>query len=288
MKNDLLKRTSLFSMYSGNLGFFVRSVGECHHFPPHRQRVKVASFGEIFWCISGYGLFESDNTCHQLNPDWVWYYPPGSLHSYRPGPEGFYYRWLTIDGPQAGTLFSALGIQPGATHVKRWPDQLFQDIQDNIRKPVRQLYILQEAFKILAAVSTPGHLKHSFHRPDLAAELKQIIDEEFNDPQLNVDILAARIGRHRVTAARIFQKRYGIALSAYLMEVRRREALNLLANTEIPLENLPELCGFSSKIYFYQVVKKITGKTPATLRRAAGSENCLQNRNKASAGDPFF
>jgi YesN/AraC family two-component response regulator len=84
---------------------------------------------------------------------------------------------------------------------------------------------------------------------------------------LNVDLLSARIDRHRVTAGRIFRKRYGITISDYLMQVRHKEALNLIINTDISPEQLPELCGFSSKTYFYQVIKKITGKTPETLRR---------------------
>ena len=271
-------------MYAGDLGFFVRSVGEFHSVPPRRQRVKTAQFGEIFWCISGCGLFELNGECHRLKPGWVWYYPPGSLHSYLPSPEGFHYRWLTIDGPQAGGLFSALGIHPGAVRVKNCPEELFRDIEENIRKPTRRLHILQEAFKILTAICAASHFEKSFRRPDLAAELKQIIDEEFDDPMLNVDLLAARIGRHRVTAGRMFRKRYGMTPSAYLMHVRRKEALNLLSDTEIPLEQLPELCGFSSKTYFCQTIKKITGQTPGTLRRT-GSRKQLDGEKSDPVPD---
>jgi len=255
-------------MYSGDLGFFVRSVGECHFAPPSRQRVKTVQFGEIFWCISGAGLFELNGSRHRLEPDCVWYYPPGSLHSYWPEPEGFHYRWLAIDGPQAGELFSALKISPGAAHVKKCPHELFLSIEENIRKPARQLHILQEAFKILTLITSPRHWDRRFHRPDLAAELKRIMDEEFDDPRLNVDLLSSRIGRHRVTAGRIFRKKYGITLSDYLMHLRCQEALHLLSDTAIPLEQLPGLCGFSSKTYFCQVVKKSTGKTPGFLRRS--------------------
>ena len=267
MKETLLINRFLFSRYSGDLGFYVRSIGEHLLYPPRHPRVKTIKFGEIFWGIAGCGLFEYNGEIHRLKPGWVWYYPPGSLHSFMPAEEGFHCRWLAIEGEQAGELFAALGIQPGMVKVGDCPDELFCNIEKNIRKPGRQLHILQEAFKILTIVSAPGQLKHLSVRRDLAAELKQIIDEEFDNPLLNVDQLSARIDRHRVTASRIFQKRYGITLSDYLMQMRHNEALNLIMNTDIPPEQLPELCGFSSKTYFYQVIKKITGKTPETLRR---------------------
>ena len=277
MKETLLMTTSFFSRYSGDLGFYVRSIGEHLLYPPRRPRVKTIQFGEIFWCIAGCGLFEHDGNIHQLLPGWVWYYPPGSLHAYLPADEGFHCRWLTIEGPMAGELFAALGIQPGAVKVGNCPSELFCNIEKNIRKPGRQLHILQEAFKILTEISAPGQLKHLSVRRDLAAELKQIIDEEFDNPILNVDLLASRIDRHRVTAGRIFRKRYGITISDYLMQVRHKEALNLIINTDISPEQLPELCGFSSKTYFYQVIKKITGKTPETLRRTEKIKRLTEN-----------
>jgi AraC-like DNA-binding protein len=277
MKETLLMTESLFSRYSGDLGFYVRSIGEHLLYPPLRPRVKTIQFGEIFWCIAGCGLFEHNGKIHQLSPGWVWYYPPGSLHAYLPGDEGFHCRWLTIEGPMAGELFAALGIQPGAVKVGNCPVELFCNIEKNIRKPGRQLHILQEAFKILTEVSAPGQLKHLSVRRDLAAELKQIIDEEFDNPMLNVDLLSARIDRMRVTAGRIFRKRYGITISDYLMQVRHKEAPNLIINTDISPEQLPELCGFSSKTYFYQVIKKITGKTPETLRRTEKIKRLTEN-----------
>lgn len=277
MKETLLINRFLFSRYSGDLGFFVRSIGEHLLYPPRRPRVKTIQFGEIFWCIAGCGLFEYNGEIHRVKPGWVWYYPPGSLHSLMPAEEGLHCRWLAIEGPVAGELFSALGIQPGATKVGNCPSELFSNIEKNIRKPGRQLHILQEAFKILTEVSTPGQLKHLSVRRDLAAELKQIIDEEFDNPALNVDLLSARIDRHRVTAGRIFRKRYGITISDYLMQVRHKEALNLIINTDISPEQLPELCGFSSKTYFYQVIKKITGKTPETLRRTEKIKRLTEN-----------
>ncbi len=266
-------RTALFSMYSGDLGFFVRSVGECRQYPPNHQRVKIAPFAQIFWCISGSGEFQLGGGCFRLKPGWVWYYPPGSLHSYVPDQEGFHYRWLTLDGPQAGNLFSALGISPGAMRAGSCPHEPFQNIEANIRKPARQMLILQEAFKILTDIRTPRRIRANSRRPDLAEELKRVVDEEFDDPQLNVDVLAARIDRHRVTAGRVFRSRYGINLSDYLINVRCQEALSLLSDTDIPPAQLPELCGFSSKTYFYRVIRKITGETPGELRQTRRKGN---------------
>ena len=65
----------IFTFYTGELDFYVRSVGTCDLAPGEDGRRKEADFSEIFWCISGSGRFlDSEGKEHVLLPGSVWYY----------------------------------------------------------------------------------------------------------------------------------------------------------------------------------------------------------------------
>ena len=117
-----------FAVIRGKTSFYVRSIGHFRLTPESPEEIKVADFGEIFWCIGGRGYFHRNGEIFTLLPNSVWYYPPGSLHKYYPGKPFFHYRWLTIEGPGAGGLFDGLRIQPGLNESGECPQELFSRI----------------------------------------------------------------------------------------------------------------------------------------------------------------
>lgn len=267
-----------FSLYAGDLGFYVRSIGHFHLHPDERERVKRANFGEIFWCLDGRGIFDwKDGRSHILRPGQVWYYPPGSLQSHRPWHSKFHYRWLSIDGPFTAQLFSAMGISPGITWCGDCPETLFTRIELGIQESKKQMDLLVDAFAILACIAGGGNSKRRIGSSQAARELS---DENFRDATLTVSKLACRLKRHRISLNRSFREAYGINLSEYIMSLRRQEALRLIRDSDLPLREVALCSGFSSAGYFIQSIRKITGMTPGELRKKTGQpppENFSKN-----------
>ena len=256
----------IFTFYTGELGFYVRSVGDFDLAPGVEARRKVAGFGEIFWCISGSGRFrDPDGIEHTLYPDQVWYYPPGSIHIYGAGGERFHYRWLTIDGPVASMLFEGLKIVPGINAAGRCPEEYFDRINALAHNPSRMPEMLADAFQILLKIVSPGNRKTG--KGTLAVQARDLIDSSFRDRNLNIETIADQLGCHRVSVARDFKMQYGIPISQYLYSRRSQEAFKLIRETAIPLREIPQLCGFTSISYLSRVIKKLTGGTPGELRR---------------------
>lgn len=260
---------SNFSFYTGELKFFVRSTGcSCQH-APHRQRIKKVDFAEIFWPLSGSGCFVDDQgRVNIVKPGSVWYYPPGSEHNYFPCANGFHYRWLAIGGSDAAVLFSALHILPGVSAAGMCPEELFCRISGNICYPDKQLQLLQDAFSILLKIaegSDPG----SDISQVPGEQIKKIIDENFRNPEINVNYLAGELHRHRVTISKQFKERFRINISDYLNSLRCQEGLRLLCQSDLPIAQIPHRCGFASLEYFYLTIRKATGETPAAIRRNA-------------------
>ena len=271
MKQGGQRMDSHFTFYTGDLALFVRSVGHFELHPGERSRIKQADFGEIFWCIKGSGKFrDSNGRVFTLLPEWIWYYPPGSIHDHGAGDERFHYRWLTLAGPLAGPVFSGLCIEPGLTHAGPCPGEYFDRIAGNAANPEKMPDLLSDAIYILTRIVTGA--KYRYAPDSMAAEAHTLIDTAFADPGLNVERIADQMQRHRVSIERGFKETFGITISEYLRSRRCQEAFRLIRETDIPLTELPAKCGFSSIHYFSRVIRKQTGLPPGALRRGVRTE----------------
>lgn len=67
---------------------------------------------------------------------------------------------------------------------------------------------------------------------------------------------------------RVFKKSTGTTVIEYLTEVRIDKAKMLLQNTNIPIIDVAEIVGISSRQYFNQIFKKVTGLTPSKYRKS--------------------
>ena len=261
----------IFTFYTGELDFYVRSVGSFDLAPGEDGRRKEADFGEIFWCISGSGRFlDTNGREHLLLPGNVWYYPPGSVHIYHAGIDGFAARWLTLAGPLAAALFSGLKISYGINPAGICPEEHFDRIFTLAHNPSKMPEMLTEAMTILLKMISP--LNKKTESTTLAEKAKSLIDSDFCDQNLNVEIIADKLACHRVSVARDFKQHYGIPISHYLHSRRIQEAFLLIRDTPRPLREIPPLCGFASICYLSRVIKKMTGGTPGELRRNAVRE----------------
>ena len=266
-----MKNICKFSVYPSSLGFFVRSIGDCDLEPMERQRIKTADFAEIFWGLDGRGVFRgADKKDYILRPGWTWYYPPGSIHIYRPDHCRFHYRWLAIGGPDAGRLFASLKITAGLHNTGSCPIAWFEEIYRKISEPDTQFEVLNTAFSILIRI-VRGNLGASRSNGNITASaVKTLIDELFCDPECSIASVAEHLGVHRTTVNRVFRSVYNIDVSEYLKSRRLQESLRLVHTTALPIAEIARRSGFSSGNYCIRMVRKVTGFTPGQLRHGSG------------------
>lgn len=67
---------------------------------------------------------------------------------------------------------------------------------------------------------------------------------------------------------RVFKKNTGVSVIEYLTSVRVGKAKMLLQNTNIPIIDISEIVGISSRQYFNQVFNKVTGMSPRKYRKS--------------------
>ncbi len=254
-----------FCTYKMNTRFYVRSVGDFLLENNEDLMIKRADFPEIFWCVEGVGSFWLDGKRYLLRPGQVWYYPPDSVHRISCYGKVFHYRWITLDGPDARVLFEGLNLKPGINTSSECPHHLFSRVRLNIeiQSLDAQLDNLKTAFEILLKASTPGKSETS----DLVEQTKQVIEENFQNPDLNVEKIASLLQVNRSILSRAFSASQKMTIVQYLSNCRLKKAMHLITETDTPIQEIAEQCGYSCHNYFTKVIRHHTGSSPSNLRR---------------------
>ncbi len=85
--------------------------------------------------------------------------------------------------------------------------------------------------------------------------------------QFNIRELAEKLRCHPDYLGRKFKQHTGVELGLYIRRVRVDQARELLKNRHKTIDDVAEACGFSDRIHFAKVFKKLTGETPGRYRR---------------------
>ena len=97
-------------------------------------------------------------------------------------------------------------------------------------------------------------------------QVKNIIDENFSNPDLNVQSIAELMQMNRSILSRNFSSTFKVTIVEYISSRRLQEAMYFIKETDIPVHEIAQRCGYSCHNYFTKVVRRNTGHTPLELR----------------------
>lgn len=96
-------------------------------------------------------------------------------------------------------------------------------------------------------------------------DIIKYIDEHYNQ-KLTVKALADQCFYNTSYFSRVFSECYGKSCTAYIKEKRLEEAVKLLEETDLPVEEIIRRAGYNDKSLFYKQLKEFAGVTPTELR----------------------
>ena len=105
-------------------------------------------------------------------------------------------------------------------------------------------------------------------RVKLAAKILGFIDENYTNPTLTVELVAAYVHKSVNYTRNIFKAVKGVSLSDYIAEKRFDRVCKLLIETDITARDISKQVGLNSGSYFYTAFKRRTGFTPDQYRKA--------------------
>ncbi|MCA1042345.1 helix-turn-helix domain-containing protein [Bacillus infantis] len=104
--------------------------------------------------------------------------------------------------------------------------------------------------------------------PVSASEIaEELIESNYWNEGWNLSDCAESLGIHKSTLSRRFAAEKGLTFRDRLHQIRIREAKRLLLETDLPIERIAGMCGYSHLSYFSSKFKSIASSTPASYRR---------------------
>lgn len=98
-------------------------------------------------------------------------------------------------------------------------------------------------------------------------EARQNIHQQYGDPDIGLEKVAAEVGLTQTYFSSLFKKETGMSFVEYLTDVRMREAMRLLKETDEKIYVVGQKVGYPESGYFSHVFKKKYGMSPIQCRR---------------------
>lgn len=102
------------------------------------------------------------------------------------------------------------------------------------------------------------------------AVLRQIlsfIGEQYHQENLSLNRIAEEVHLTSSYISTLFKKYQGVNFSEYLLELRMKKAMEMLAKTELKTYEISERVGYGNPQYFSVVFKRVSGCSPMEYRR---------------------
>ena len=146
-----------------------------------------------------------------------------------------------------------------------WENAYHEVFQYIVRKPV-VYQIVQE----LIAFTTRMLMHSHEHIPEgprsLVEKVKSMIESNYWDAQWNLSACAEALRMNKSTLSRRFAAESGQSFRETLHQVRMREAKRMLQETDLPLDEIARLTGYTHQTYFNAKFRQLEGRTPTAFR----------------------
>jgi len=100
-------------------------------------------------------------------------------------------------------------------------------------------------------------------------EVRIFIEEHYHNPDMSLTYIGEHFHIKSNYMSRLFKEETGENFVDYLAHIRIEQAMCLLKETELPVQEIAGLVGYSHYVSFNRVFKKIAGVTPGDYRREA-------------------
>ena len=140
---------------------------------------------------------------------------------------------------------------------------LRHNVVDYLLKPIDEEELAAALKKAVSLL--PPQPEEAQTADDIADDLKKYIDEHYRE-EISLDFLAERFHFSREYIGRIFRSRHGYAVYEYILQVRMKQAVELLRNPKLTLPVIADFLGYSNANYFSKAFRRFYGISPIDFR----------------------
>jgi len=168
--------------------------------------------------------------------------------------------WRTVVG-RSGPL---LDLERGSPVIAAAAEACARVVRGEVRDPFTASALAYAVAMALLAETVGGEADPRPRHPGIAAA-KTLARTRFGS-DLGVADLAHAAGMSRHHFARAFAQAEGVAPSAFLADLRMREAARLLRSSDLTVAAVGARCGFADPAYFCRAFRRLVGVSPGEFR----------------------
>lgn len=176
------------------------------------------------------------------------------------------YRSICFEGNLAEKFLLSYNL-PYATPLKATNDISYLFNQLDVLISQNSTYALKKSIAII--VDILAHVNSDSQEMQLNKTINEAlfhIQRDYGSKDFNINILANAMQLHRITLAKLFMKHLGKTPHQYLLDYRIEQAILLLEDNALNVQEISNAVGFTRCSYFIKTIKKYTGKTPGELK----------------------
>lgn len=236
--------------------------------------LKFDSVYKVYCVSSGKGWLNTPYSSTVLEEGDVLFTFPSTQYSITSADDLKYY-YISFLGLRANMLMDRTGINknncffPNKNReiLKVW--QKFFDMSDSANLDM----ISESTFLYtLSAIEQRAPEKENFEKSKHTAMcIKQFIDENIQNPGLNLDLISQACAFNKNYISDVFKKNMGITVVKYINTVRVQAACELMKKNITCIKDIAFMCGFNDSLYFSKLFKKQVGLSPREFLAQLGS-----------------
>ena len=250
----------------------VRSAGHYRHTrETWSYVVRARPIYQLFWIVEGKASFGMNGKEYIFGEGTVPVYYPDEPHIINVVSDIFECYWLTVEGTLVDTIFRGFHFYPMPRYIGKCPAYLFDELIEQIKdiSPYGLAAAASTAYNIMALAK--AGIPDSRQLEHYVTQAVKLINQNFREHDFNVNCIADTLMINRSVLSRIFHRIMGMSVIDYLMLTKHVNALDLLRQTDFPIEKVGSLSGFHNPVSFIRAFKKRQKMTPSAYRKSGSN-----------------
>jgi len=255
--------------------------------PDKERESRVRNGFHLHVVLSGCGTLQTDSASAQLREGQLFLIKPGERITYYPDPKNpWAYCWMSFNGTQAGALMREAGFEDGVyaleSHVPvskfyRLCSAALDTPQLTHAAALRRLGLMIQ-YIATAIESKDWERSNRRQKGHRALHNKQdyvryAIDYIRNNySNITLRDVSDYLGINYNYFSAIFKQSQGISPNEYLLQVRMRQASQMLVNLTMDIQNIANYVGYSDSLTFSKAFKRFFGVSPKFYREMPAQE----------------
>ncbi len=111
-------------------------------------------------------------------------------------------------------------------------------------------------------------------------QIRQYIQNHLGDSKLSVQSICSAFSMSRGTLYNISVRAFGMGITRYVQTLRIEQAMEWIQNTDMPMYEISEKCGFAGADYLTRLIRQRLSETPREIRKKSKALRAAHNNDK--------